>query len=387
MVALLREFPSVKATFNLVPSLLVQLEAFAREEARDRHLELGLKPAAALSDDERAFCVEQFFHAHRPRMIDPYPRYRELLERRASTGRRPQRARRRRRSSPSTTCATCRCGTSSSGSTRITTSATSASAPSSPRDGASPKTTRRRCAPSSWSCCGKVIPEYAAAAAARAGGAVDLAVLPPDPAAAVRHRRLPAHAPALPHAARAVPPSRGRRRAARTRASRCTSACSAAGRPGCGRRRDPSRTQMVPLAAQAGFTWMATDEEILAKTRRHARSRATADGHVDQPELLYRPYRVGRDGASVACGFRDHALSDLIGFSYASWSADGAADDFVQRLVDGRPPVQRRAPAGERPPSSSSSTARTPGSTTTGRAARSCGRSTAGSHPIPSSGP
>src|SRR5688572_12362066 len=84
MVALLREFPAVRATFNLVPSLLVQLEAFARGEARDRHLELGLKPAASLSADERAFCVEQFFHAHRPRMIDPYPRYRELLEQRGA---------------------------------------------------------------------------------------------------------------------------------------------------------------------------------------------------------------------------------------------------------------------------------------------------------------
>jgi len=29
MVELLREFPSVRVTFNLVPSLLVQLEAFA----------------------------------------------------------------------------------------------------------------------------------------------------------------------------------------------------------------------------------------------------------------------------------------------------------------------------------------------------------------------
>ena len=29
MVALLREFPDVRVTFNLVPSLLVQLEAFA----------------------------------------------------------------------------------------------------------------------------------------------------------------------------------------------------------------------------------------------------------------------------------------------------------------------------------------------------------------------
>src|SRR5690349_12425407 len=79
MVDLLRAHPTVKVTFNLVPSLLVQLEAFAREEARDRHLELGLRHADQLSAEERTFCVAEFFHAHRGRMIDPHPRYRELL--------------------------------------------------------------------------------------------------------------------------------------------------------------------------------------------------------------------------------------------------------------------------------------------------------------------
>ena len=59
MVALLREFPEVRVTFNLVPSLLVQLEAFAEDRARDRSLELGLKPAAALTDDDRAFIARQ----------------------------------------------------------------------------------------------------------------------------------------------------------------------------------------------------------------------------------------------------------------------------------------------------------------------------------------
>src|SRR5213594_355391 len=86
MVALLREFPRVKATFNLVPSLLVQLEAFASDQARDRHLEIGLKPADALTTDERALCVEQFFHAQHARMIDPYPRYAELLAKRDGSG-------------------------------------------------------------------------------------------------------------------------------------------------------------------------------------------------------------------------------------------------------------------------------------------------------------
>ena len=53
MVALLREFPNLKLTFNLVPSLLVQLEAFAEERARDAHLELGLKPVARLTEEDR----------------------------------------------------------------------------------------------------------------------------------------------------------------------------------------------------------------------------------------------------------------------------------------------------------------------------------------------
>src|SRR4029450_14071020 len=77
MVALLREFPDIKLTFNLVPSLLAQLEAFAGERARDRHLELGLKPVTALTADEKSDMLGEGFHAPRGRMIDPYPRLAE----------------------------------------------------------------------------------------------------------------------------------------------------------------------------------------------------------------------------------------------------------------------------------------------------------------------
>src|SRR3954453_16478855 len=82
MVALLDEFPDVRVTFNLVPSLLVQLEAFAADRARDRFLELSLKPAEDLNDADIVFILENFFHAQRQRMIDAYPRYGELLARR-----------------------------------------------------------------------------------------------------------------------------------------------------------------------------------------------------------------------------------------------------------------------------------------------------------------
>ena len=84
MAALLREFPEVRVTFNLVPSLLVQLEAFAEDRARDPYLELSLKPAADLTGPDIAFILDNFFHAQRQRMIDVYPRYRELVEKRGS---------------------------------------------------------------------------------------------------------------------------------------------------------------------------------------------------------------------------------------------------------------------------------------------------------------
>src|SRR5258706_3649331 len=85
MVALLREFPGVKMTFNLVPSLLVQLEAFAANQARDRFLELSLTPAADLTDRDVDFILENFFHAQRQHMIDMHPRYAELLALRGGT--------------------------------------------------------------------------------------------------------------------------------------------------------------------------------------------------------------------------------------------------------------------------------------------------------------
>jgi len=84
MAALLREFPDVRVTFNLVPSLLVQLEAFAADHARDPFLDLSLKPAAELTDADVTFILENFFHAQRERMIHIYPRYQELLEKRGS---------------------------------------------------------------------------------------------------------------------------------------------------------------------------------------------------------------------------------------------------------------------------------------------------------------
>src|SRR5262245_56295373 len=89
MVALTREFPRVRMTFNLVPSLLVQLEAFAKNRASDHYLDLSLRAATELSEQDALFIIQNFFHAPRQRMIAIYPRYGELLSLRETAGGNP----------------------------------------------------------------------------------------------------------------------------------------------------------------------------------------------------------------------------------------------------------------------------------------------------------
>src|SRR3989442_3604014 len=86
MVALLREFPTVKVTFNLVPSMLVQLDAFPPAEARDPYLEVRLQPEEELTQSERAFAIDHFFHAHLPRMIDRNPGCADLFAKHGLNG-------------------------------------------------------------------------------------------------------------------------------------------------------------------------------------------------------------------------------------------------------------------------------------------------------------
>src|SRR5204863_3042901 len=90
---------------------------------------------------------------------------------------------------------------------------------------------------------------------------------------------------------------------------------------------------VAALAVQAGFTWMATDESILGRTIGHD-FRRDGSGRVDAPDQLYRPYSLRAGSAEITCLFRDHALSDLIGFIYSGWDAEAAASDFVDRLVE-----------------------------------------------------
>ena len=82
MISLLEDYPSIRQTFNLVPSLIRQLTDYARGEARDVFLEYTRKPAEELSPEEKKFILANFFMCHWETMIKPHPGYWDLLKKR-----------------------------------------------------------------------------------------------------------------------------------------------------------------------------------------------------------------------------------------------------------------------------------------------------------------
>src|SRR3984957_19317452 len=94
MVKLLDEFPNVHQNFNLVPSLMVQIQDYVAGTAKDPFLSVAGKPAKDLSLAERRFALQYLFQANPQNVIGRYPRYRELYERFREHGDHPERAER-----------------------------------------------------------------------------------------------------------------------------------------------------------------------------------------------------------------------------------------------------------------------------------------------------
>ena len=92
MVKLLDEFPNVHQTFNLVPSLITQIQDYVAGTAKDPFLRVAAKPAKELSLEERKFAIQYLFQANPVNMIGRYPRYHELWERFRGCGDSPEKA-------------------------------------------------------------------------------------------------------------------------------------------------------------------------------------------------------------------------------------------------------------------------------------------------------
>ena len=74
MVKLLDEFPNVHQNFNLVPSLMVQIQDYVDGTAQDPFLRVAAKPAKDLTLEERRFALQYLFQANPQNVIGRYPR-------------------------------------------------------------------------------------------------------------------------------------------------------------------------------------------------------------------------------------------------------------------------------------------------------------------------
>jgi len=322
MVDVLSEFPDVRLTFNLVPSLLAQLEDCAAGNAKDPFLTHFLKPADSLTEPERRFLLQNFFMANWNGVIRRHGRYWQLLYKRGTNY----------------------TASSDLGELKFTT-----------QDYRDLQVWHnlawfgfraRRAFPQIGELMAKaqhfkeedkqtildlqreiaarVIPLYREA---RERGQIEITTSP-------------SYHPIMPlvmstdNAAQAcpecpVPVERFEHpEDVRTQIEKALGVYrSVFGGPPDGLWPPEGAVcpEMIPLLSEAGLPWMVSDEEVLACSLPPEAAR-------HRSQVLYKPYRVAHGGGVVDMLFRDRELADAIGFHYLGMRATDAVDHFLGQL-------------------------------------------------------
>ena len=330
MVKLLDEFPEVHQTFNLVPSLITQIQDYANGSAQDPFFRVASRPANDLTPEERRFALQYLFQANPDHLIRRYPRYAELWDRFQGSGASAEKAERYFQQHDFTDL-----------------QVLSQLAWFDEFFLEEPEVTELIRKGRGYSrsdqefvvghqreLIGKVLPAHAEAAK-RGGieistspfyhpilplvcytnaGAASTPALPlpqnrfcqPDDAREQLQRGLDLHEKVFGLRPRGVWPSEG-----------------------------SVSEDVLGIAASLGVNWMATDEGVLSRTLGMSFMR---DGHGRLPDVsaekLYTIHRYENAQTRMHLIFRDHAISDFIGFVYSGMPAQEAAAHLVQNIKD-----------------------------------------------------
>lgn len=319
MVQVLREFPRIKQTFNMVPSLLEQLDDYARGAATDPHLELSQKKTSDLTDEEKAEILSLHFQANYDHMIHPIPRYRQLFKD-------------RKRAMSSWTEADWRDLQCLSNLAWID--------PDFKKSGRllelSEKGERytedekQQILSEQRRIIAGIIPELKEM---MASGQIDISTSP------YFHPILPLLYDSS--IARAAMPDVELPRKRFQHPEDVEKQLAMAidlytdlfGKPPTGMWPSEGSVSedIIPLICKQGIRWIATDEEILARSLPDSGGAGRVNRLVMSGDL-YRSYYFSGGEAAITIFFRDHVLSDNIGFVYSQWDAEKAADDFISKL-------------------------------------------------------
>jgi alpha-amylase/alpha-mannosidase (GH57 family) len=335
MVKLLDEFPNVHQNFNLVPSLMVQIQDYAAGTAQDPFLSVAAKPAKDLSPEERRFALQYLFQANPQNVIGRYPRYRELWERFREHGDHPERAERYFLPQDFTDLQVL---------SQVAwfdeffleendVAALVAKGHHFSLDDQKLVMARQR------ELIGRVLPEHAQAARR---GSIEISATPfyhpilpllcdtntgsvsspglPLPQNRFRHpedageqlmRGLDLHERVFGMRPKGIWPSEG-----------------------------SVSEEVLAIAHSLGINWMATDEGVLGRTTGQFFAR---DGCGRLPgnlaESLYNIHRYEKGSAAMHLVFRDHTISDLIGFVYSGMPPADAAQHLINNIKEAARPV------------------------------------------------
>jgi alpha-amylase/alpha-mannosidase (GH57 family) len=315
MVRLLEEFPSIKQTFNLVPSMMAQVAEYASGTAVDPFLQMALKPAESLTDADRDSLLQHSFYSDPQRMIYRYPRYGELFD-----------AWRAQKNSASRSMF----GVQEFRDLQMWSQVAWFDEEFQEHD---PEVAdwiargrnfsladQRRMGEKQREIVGKVLPQYQKMAAT---GQIEISTTPyyhpilpllcDSNIAGVSHPGVP-----LPPRFRYPQDALRQLQLAREYVQQNFGVAPVGLWPSEGSVSD----EAFHLATELGFEWAATDNGVLNRTL----------GQGVGVEGLYRPYEWRQGGRRLGLIFRDHFMSDLIGFVYSKMDPVAAAEDFLRRI-------------------------------------------------------
>jgi alpha-amylase/alpha-mannosidase (GH57 family) len=325
MVEVLREFPNFHATFNVVPSLGIQLEEYAGGEFKEPWFSLAFKNAEALTREDKAEILARAFQVNHERLMSRWPRFVELHEWSRPAG----------------------------GAQALVTFT--------PRDWRDlqflsqlawmeeswlekddvisrlatkgkdyTETDKSALRKKQLEFLGLVLPAYRDAAQR---GQVELSTTP------FYHPILPlicdsdvarvanAATPLPRRAFRRPEDAREQLQRAREYHEKIFGTKPAGVWPSEGSVSD----QALTIAAEERFLWFGTDEGVLGRTLNVGFFR-DSNGIPANADRLYKPWRVQLGANSINGLFRDHHLSDLVGFVYSRMDAKAAAADLHVRM-------------------------------------------------------
>ncbi|MGH9775517.1 MAG: glycoside hydrolase family 57 protein [Candidatus Acidiferrales bacterium] len=325
MVRALADFPGVHATFNMVPSLAVQLEEYASGNFNEPWFTAAFAPGDALDDSQKLEILERAFQLNHENLMHRWPRFVELFEWRQRAGREAAMEQFHLRDWRDLQALS-----QLAWFDEEYLANDPVIAPLARKGSEYTEEDKTNIREKQIELIGRVLPEYRSALER---GQIEISTTP------FYHPILPLICNsdiarvANPYTPLPQPPFRHPEDAREQllRARQCHERIFGRLPAGLWPSEGSVSNEVLEIAADLGFRWFATDEGVLGRTLSVGFWR-DGEGLPENARSLYSPWRIVRSKNEIAGIYRDHQLSDLVGFVYSRMDAGAAAEDLHRRI-------------------------------------------------------